>query len=160
MFHYRLISYHAARLHIRKSCCKLKHKASFTFLGKLSDVSLEVEQSNETDSGFYQIKCSARSGCTPAPISLLGIFTGEKTEPIFGVNFTCLINYNDDDGWTVSCTGTVPDNVYSSLNSIACRPTTGNKKVDDEKEIKYTICRGIIQCTYMGVHSQALSPFF
>lgn len=117
---------------------------SSSFTDKLSDVSLEVEQNNDTSNGYYQISCSARSGCTPAPISLLGVFTGGKTEPIFGVNFTCIINYNDDSGWTVSCTGTVPEDVYSTLSSIACRPTTGDKKVDDEKEIKYTICRGML----------------
>jgi hypothetical protein len=49
---------------------------------------------------------------------------------------------SNNDGWTVKCTGTIPQNVYSSLNSIACRPTTGNETVDKEVEISYKICRG------------------
>jgi hypothetical protein len=73
---------------------------------------------------------------------LLGIVTDGTSEPIFGVNFTCIIKYNDNDGWTVKCNGTIPQNVYSSLNSIACRPTTGNETVDKEVEISYQICRG------------------
>lgn len=112
--------------------------------GKVSDVNLEVLHNNESDSSnpFYEISCSARSACAPAPIMLLGILTNGTSEPIFGVNFTCIINYNDNDGWTVKCTGTIPQNVYSSLKSIACRPTTGNETVDKEVEITYTICRG------------------
>ena len=111
--------------------------------GKVSDVNLQVLHNNKSDSNsFYEISCSAQSACTPAPIMLLGIITDGTSEPIFGVNFTCIIKYNDNDGWTVKCTGTIPQNVYSSLNSIACRPTTGNETVDKEVEISYKICRG------------------
>lgn len=122
-----------------------KHTELLTIESKVSDVSLQVKQNNASG-GFYEVSCSAQSACTPAPITLLGVFIGDnsKSQPIFGSNFTCIINYNDNDGWTVKCTGTIPENVYSSLNSIACRPTTGNQTVDDKKEIEYEICRDCI----------------
>lgn len=121
----------------------LTHTEYIEIKSKVSDVYLQVQRNNESDSStpFYEISCSAQSACTPAPIMLLGILTNGTSEPIFGVNFTCIINYNDNDGWTVKCSGTIPQNVYSSLNSIACRPTTGNETVDKEVEISYKICR-------------------
>ncbi|CAG2241658.1 unnamed protein product [Mytilus edulis] len=123
-----------------------KHTELITIESKVSDVSLQVKQNN-VSGGFYEVSCSAQSACTPAPITLLGVFVGDNSksaQPIFGSNFTCIINYNDNDGWTVKCTGTIPENVYSSLNSIACRPTTGNQTIDDKKEIEYEICRDCI----------------
>ena len=138
----------------------LTHEENIEIKSKVSDVNLQVLHNNKSDSNsFYEISCSAQSACTPAPIMLLGIITDGTSEPIFGVNFTCIIKYNDNDGWTVKCTGTIPQNVYSSLNSIACRPTTGNETVDKEVEISYKICRDcVFKCPDDNVDSYWYDP--
>nr|XP_034330323.1 uncharacterized protein LOC105322631 isoform X4 [Crassostrea gigas] len=106
-----------------------------------SEVQLEVGQS-EAD-GQYQITCSSTSDCTPAPITLLGSL-GNKVVPLYGVNFTCIIKYNDYDGWSVSCTGSIPKSVVSSIDEITCRPILEDKKEADKTEAK--VSKDVLLC--------------
>lgn len=102
---------------------------------------MEVGQS-EAD-GQYQITCSSTSDCTPAPITLLGSL-GNKVVPLYGVNFTCIIKYNDYDGWSVSCTGSIPKSVVSSIDEITCRPILEDKKEADKTEAK--VSKDVLLC--------------
>lgn len=106
-----------------------------------SEVQLEVGQS-EAD-GQYQITCSSTSDCTPAPITLLGSL-GNKVVPLYGVNFTCIIKYNDYDGWSVNCTGSIPKSVVSSIDEITCRPILEDKKEADKTEAK--VSKDVLLC--------------
>lgn len=106
-----------------------------------SAVQLEVGQS-EAD-GQYQITCSSTSDCTPAPITLLGSF-GNKVVPLYGVNFTCIIKYNDYDGWSVGCTGSIPKSVVSSIDEITCRPVIQNQIEADKTEAK--VSKDVLLC--------------
>lgn len=106
-----------------------------------SAVQLEVGQS-EAD-GKYQITCSSTSDCTPAPITLLGTF-GNKVVPLYGVNFTCIIQYNDYDGWSVGCTGSIPKSVVSSIDDITCRPVLQNELEADKTEAK--VSKDVLLC--------------
>jgi hypothetical protein len=75
---------------------------------------------------------------------LLGIITDGTSEPIFGVNFTCIIKYNDNDGWTVKfttlmmkgtdCTGSCKSN-YHTITT-----TTVPRRDIKCFEYKYTTC--------------------
>uniref|UniRef100_K1QCM9 Uncharacterized protein n=1 Tax=Magallana gigas TaxID=29159 RepID=K1QCM9_MAGGI len=106
-----------------------------------SEVQLEVGQS-EAD-GQYKITCYSTSDCTPVPITLLGSL-GNKVVPLYGVNFTCIIKYNDYDGWSVNCTGSFPKSVVSSIDEITCRPILGDKKEADKTEAK--VSKDVLLC--------------
>ncbi|XP_062572237.1 uncharacterized protein LOC134234199 isoform X1 [Saccostrea cucullata] len=114
-----------------------------------SDVRLEVGQTE--DDGNYKITCSSTSDCTPMPITLLGTI-GNKVGPLYGVNFTCIVKYNEYDGWSVSCTGSIPKDVVSSINEVTCRPGLQNQTEAKTTEAKVSkevlLCKDEKDCTF------------
>lgn len=113
----------------------------FFYVGENSDVQLEVGQAE--DDGNYKITCSSTSDCAPAPITLLGTL-GNKVVPLYGVNFTCIISYNDYDGWSVSCDGSIPKSVVSSIDEITCRPILKDQTEANQTEAK--VSKDVLLC--------------
>ncbi|XP_061177849.1 uncharacterized protein LOC133186629 [Saccostrea echinata] len=116
---------------------------------KTSAVQLKVGQTE--DDGNYKITCSSTSDCTPMPITLLGTM-GNKVGPLYGVNFTCIVKYNEYDGWSVSCTGSIPKDVVSSINEVTCRPVLLNEAEANTTEAKVPkdvlLCQNDEDCTF------------
>nr|XP_022343925.1 uncharacterized protein LOC111137000 isoform X1 [Crassostrea virginica]XP_022343927.1 uncharacterized protein LOC111137000 isoform X2 [Crassostrea virginica]XP_022343928.1 uncharacterized protein LOC111137000 isoform X3 [Crassostrea virginica] len=114
-----------------------------------SAVQLEVGQSEEN--GQYLITCSSTSECAPAPITLLGT-VGGNIIPLYGVNFTCIIRYNDFDGWSAGCTGSIPKSVVSAIDEITCRPVLKNQTEASNTEAKVSkdvlLCNNDADCTF------------
>jgi len=52
-----------------------------------------------------------------------------------GVNFTCTITYNDYQGYSISCTGVIPDFLLTQFERITCRPRSRLLDDLDEKDI-------------------------
>lgn len=99
----------------------------------------------------FEIRCSSTSGCTPASINLIGTL-GNTTFPLYGMNFTCITTYNGDDGWSVGCTGSIPESVVSSIDEITCRPVLRNQTEADEAEAKISkevlVCNDSLNCSF------------
>uniref|UniRef100_A0A8W8MKT4 Chitin-binding type-2 domain-containing protein n=1 Tax=Magallana gigas TaxID=29159 RepID=A0A8W8MKT4_MAGGI len=117
--------------------------------GELSPVRMEVDQSAVDEQ--FEIRCSSTSGCTPASINLIGTL-GNTTFPLYGMNFTCITTYNGDDGWSVGCTGSIPESVVSSIDDITCRPVLQNQTEADEAEVKISkevlVCNDSLNCSF------------
>lgn len=111
------------------------------FVGELSSVRMEVGQSAVDEQ--FEIRCSSTSGCTPASINLIGTLRN-TTFPLYGMNFTCITTYNGDDGWSVGCTGSIPESVVSSIDEITCRPVLQNQTEAGEAEVQ--ISKEVLVC--------------
>nr|XP_034315910.1 uncharacterized protein LOC105344709 isoform X3 [Crassostrea gigas] len=126
-----------------------KHQVDVQIESELSPVRMEVGQS-AVDKQF-EIRCSSTSGCTPASITLIGTL-GNTTFPLYGMNFTCITTYNGGDGWSVGCTGSIPESVVSSIDEITCRPVLQNQTEADEAEAKISkevlVCNDSLNCSF------------
>ncbi|XP_065925217.1 uncharacterized protein [Magallana gigas] len=126
-----------------------KHQVDVQIESELSSVRMEVGQS-AVDKQF-EIRCSSTSGCTPASINLIGTLRN-TTFPLYGMNFTCITTYNGDDGWSVGCTGSIPESVVSSIDEITCRPVLQNQTEAGEAEVKISkevlVCNDSLNCSF------------
>lgn len=110
---------------------------------------MEVGQSAVDEQ--FEIRCLSTSGCTSASINFIGTL-GNTTFPLYGMNFTCITTYNGDDGWSVGCTGSIPESVVSSIDEITCRPVLRNQTEADEAEVKISkevlVCNDSLNCSF------------
>ena len=103
----------------------------------MSEIDFQVGRQSDT-SDLYDITCSATSECTPIPMLLLGTI-GDRTVPLFGSNFECVIRYFEETGWSANCTGTMAKGVLESFGSILCRTsTTENVTTGEPQETSLT----------------------
>ena len=53
-----------------------------------------------------------------------------------GVNFSCLIEYTDYNGFHVACEGIIPDFLLEQFTRIKCRPSSKLLEDIEDEEIK------------------------
>ncbi|KAL5004582.1 hypothetical protein ScPMuIL_018038 [Solemya velum] len=119
-----------------------KEETKISVKSEIYDVSLTMkEDTNEggDNATLYAITCSAKSGCHPAPIELLGVVDGEVV-PLYTVNFSCIIEYNAEDGWSIACTARIVNDMALQLGKIVCRPRDENVTLAEEKEVSVELC--------------------
>lgn len=114
-------------------------------IGEVSQVEMNVNQTiDERDnSTIVDIACSTQSSCTPTSIWLFSKKDG-VTERRYDINFTCIIEYNTQDGTTVDCTGSIPGSLLKSFGTILCRPQLNDSMEAEAKEasVRPPVCIG------------------
>ncbi|KAJ8310771.1 hypothetical protein KUTeg_012636 [Tegillarca granosa] len=117
--------------------------------GKLfqEEIKYDVEDENDNTT-IVDIACSTQSSCTPTSIWLFSE-KGGVTQRRFDINFTCIIEYNTQDGTNVECTGSVPGSLIKSFDTILCRPLLNDSKKAEDKQasVRPPVCVGD-ECTF------------
>lgn len=102
-----------------------------TVKSEILKVNVSLKQSTEDNHTDFTIGCSTKSGCEQSFVDFFAEINKEE-QYLRGVNFSCTIEYNDYDGYSVSCMGRIPDFLMSQFGKITCRPRS--KLLDDLKE--------------------------
>ncbi|XP_060568575.1 uncharacterized protein LOC132727166 isoform X2 [Ruditapes philippinarum] len=117
-------------------------------------VNVSLTQNTENNDTDFTLGCSTNSGCEQSFVDFFAEINKEE-QFLKGVNFSCIINYNDYDGYSVSCMGNIPDYLMAQFERITCRPRSSllddfdkDKLKELEVEIELPECDLTKHCGY------------
>ncbi|KAL3847359.1 hypothetical protein ACJMK2_018274, partial [Sinanodonta woodiana] len=105
----------------------------------LTSNNTNITNNNGTQSSNYNVACSTRSGCDASSVGFLGILDNGQEQMIYGMNFLCTITYTNSYGWSVNCTGTIPETILYQMKKIVCRQFSNQLTKDEQQQVDSTI---------------------